>query len=69
MADRGNPDGLSPVGQLVDDPLIVEAQDKRVVAIEVKLKRTIKDDDTRNPHWLREQIGDELLDAIVISTA
>lgn len=48
--------------------LIVEAQDKRVVAIEVKLKRTIKDADTRNLRWLREAIGDELLDAIVIST-
>lgn len=48
--------------------LIVEAQDKRVLAIEVKLKRTIKDDDTRNLHWLEEQIGDELLDAIVITT-
>ena len=48
--------------------LIVEAQDKRVVAVEVKLKRTIKDDDTRNLRWLKETIGDELLDAIVITT-
>jgi len=48
--------------------LIIEAQDKRVVAIEVKLKRTIKDDDTRNLRWLKETIGDELLDAIVITT-
>ncbi len=48
--------------------LIVEAQDKRVVAIEVKLKRTIKDDDTRNLRWLQEKIGDELLDAIVVTT-
>jgi uncharacterized protein len=48
--------------------LVVEAQDKRVVAIEVKLKRTIRDDDTRSLHWLGETIGDELLDAIVITT-
>jgi predicted AAA+ superfamily ATPase len=48
--------------------LIVEAQDKRVVAVEVKLKRTIKDDDTRNLRWLMETIGDELLDAIVVTT-
>jgi predicted AAA+ superfamily ATPase len=48
--------------------LIVEAQDKRVVAIEVKLKRAIKDDDVRNLHWLQAAIGDELLDAIVINT-
>ncbi len=48
--------------------LIVEAQDKRVVAIEVKLKRTIRDDDVRNLRWLQSAIGDELLDAIVITT-
>lgn len=48
--------------------LIVESQDKRIVAIEVKLKRTIKDDDTRNLRWLMETIGDELLDAIVVTT-
>lgn len=48
--------------------LIVEAHDKRVIAIEVKLKRTIKDDDTRNLRWLQATIGDELLDAIVITT-
>ena len=48
--------------------LVVEAQDKRVIAIEVKLKRTIKDDDIRNLQWLKETIGDELLDAIVVTT-
>ena len=48
--------------------LIVEAQDKRIVAIEVKLKRTIKDDDVRNLHWLQAAVGDELLDAVVINT-
>lgn len=48
--------------------LIVETHDKRVLALEVKLKRTIKDDDTRNLRWLKEAIGDELLDSIVIST-
>lgn len=48
--------------------LIVETQDQRVVAIEVKLKRTIRDDDTRNLRWLQTTIGDELLDAIVITT-
>lgn len=48
--------------------LVVEAQDKRVVAVEVKLKRTVKDDDVRNLRWLRSTIGDELLDAIVITT-
>jgi uncharacterized protein len=48
--------------------LLVEGQTKRVVAIEVKLKRTIKDDDVRNLRWLQERIGPELLDAIVVTT-
>lgn len=48
--------------------LIVEALDKRVVAVEVKLKRTVADDDVRNLRWLQSKIGDELLDAIVITT-
>lgn len=48
--------------------LIVEGSAKRVIAIEVKLKRTIKDDDVRNLLWLREKIGEELLDALVITT-
>ncbi len=48
--------------------LIVEAPDKRVVAIEVKLRRTVGDEDVRNLHWLRASVGDELLDAIVVNT-
>jgi uncharacterized protein len=48
--------------------LIVEALDKRVVAVEVKLKRTVADDDVRSLRWLQSKIGDELLDAIVITT-
>jgi hypothetical protein len=32
------------------------------------LKRTIKDDDTRNLRWIMEAIGDELLDALVVTT-
>ena len=48
--------------------LIIERADRRVLAIEVKLSRTVKDDDVRQLLWLKEQIGDQLLDAIVIHT-
>jgi len=48
--------------------LIVEGPNKRVVAIEVKLKRTIRDEDVAGLRWLRDKIGDELLDAVVITT-
>jgi uncharacterized protein len=39
-----------------------------VVALEVKLARTVGDDDVRHLHWLRGEIGDDLLDAAVITT-
>jgi uncharacterized protein len=48
--------------------LIVERADGRVVAAEVKLARNIDDGDIRHLTWLAEKIGDELLDAIVITT-
>jgi predicted AAA+ superfamily ATPase len=48
--------------------LIVARQDGRVLAIEVKLARTVDDRDVRHLRWLSEQIGDELLDAMVVTT-
>lgn len=48
--------------------LIIERADRRVLAVEVKLNRAVKDDDVRQLLWLKEQIGDQLLDAVVINT-
>lgn len=48
--------------------IIVERGDGRVVAIEVKFAQTPSDDDVRHLLWLQKEIGDELLDAVVIST-
>lgn len=48
--------------------LIVERGDHRVVAIEIKLAHTVRDDDVRHLRWLRDRLGEELLDAIVITT-
>jgi hypothetical protein len=48
--------------------LIVERPDRRVLAIEVKLGRTVRDDDVRHLIWLQEHIGADLLDAMVVST-
>jgi len=48
--------------------LIVERADRRIVAIEVKLSRTIGDADVRHLAWLRAQLGDDLLDAVVVTT-
>jgi predicted AAA+ superfamily ATPase len=48
--------------------LIVERADGRVIAIEVKLARNAADGDARHLHWLAERIGDELLDALIVTT-
>lgn len=48
--------------------LIVERDDGRVVAIEVKLTATPSDDDVRHLRWLKGKLGDDLLDAVVVTT-
>lgn len=48
--------------------MIVERNDRRVVAVEVKLSGTVDDSDVKHIRWLRETIGDDLLDAMIITT-
>lgn len=48
--------------------LIVEGDDRQVVAIEVKLAATIDDKDVRHLNWLHELLGDRLADRVVITT-
>lgn len=48
--------------------LVVERDDGRVLAIEVKLSPSVGDGDVRHLRWLREQIGDDVLDAVVVTT-
>ena len=55
-------------GGLREIDLIVERADRRVLAMEVKLSRTVNDDDVKQLLWLKRQIGEDLLDALVIHT-
>ena len=48
--------------------LIVKRGDGRVLALESKLASTVSDADVRHLVWLRERIGEQLLDAAVITT-
>jgi hypothetical protein len=54
-------------GEQHEIDLIVERGDHRVLAIEVKLARRIDDRDVGQLRWLANQIGDELLDAVVVT--
>lgn len=47
--------------------IIVERPDGRVVALEVKLTRVPSDEDVKHLAWLRREIGEDLLDAAVIT--
>jgi len=48
--------------------LLVLAPGGRVIALEVKLSATVDDADVRHLHWLREKLGPDLIDALVITT-
>jgi len=48
--------------------LIVERRDGRCIGVEVKLSPLVTDDDVRHLTWLRDRLGDELLDAVIITT-
>lgn len=48
--------------------LIVERDDGRVLALEVKLSVTVDDEDVQHLNWLAERIGDDLIDAVVVTT-
>jgi predicted AAA+ superfamily ATPase len=48
--------------------LIVERGDGRVLAVEVKLSETVDDADVRHLVWLRDKLGDDLADAVVLTT-
>ncbi|MGB7980671.1 MAG: DUF4143 domain-containing protein [Candidatus Nanopelagicales bacterium] len=48
--------------------LIVEAPDRSTIAIEVKLSDTIRPDDLQHLAWLHQQLGDRLVERVVIYT-
>lgn len=48
--------------------LIITREDGRVVALEVKLSASMNDNDAKHLHWLKQQLGDDLVDAAVITT-
>ena len=48
--------------------LIVERDDGKVLAVEAKLTRVPTDHDARHLRWLSGQLGDDLLDAVILTT-
>lgn len=54
-------------GEQREIDLIVERGDHRVLAIEVKLARQVDEKDVRHLKWLAGEIGDDLLDSVVVT--
>jgi predicted AAA+ superfamily ATPase len=48
--------------------MVVVRGDERVLCIEVKLSQTVDDRDVRHLRWMRDQLGDDYLDGIVLTT-
>ncbi len=48
--------------------IIVETSDTKCVAIEVKLADTVRDADVKHLQWLGQQLGDRLVDSVVLHT-
>ena len=48
--------------------LVLVRDDGRVLAIEVKLNAAVDDRDTADLHWLANQLGETLLDRVIINT-
>lgn len=48
--------------------LIVERDDQRVVALETKVAATVTGADVKHLLWLRERLGGDLLDAVILTT-
>jgi predicted AAA+ superfamily ATPase len=50
------------------DLIVERGSDRAVVAFEVKLSASVTDDDVKHLLWLREQLGDQVVDAAVLTT-
>jgi hypothetical protein len=48
--------------------LILRRRDGKILAFEVKLSPSVSDADVRHLVWLRNELGEDLLDAGVITT-
>jgi predicted AAA+ superfamily ATPase len=48
--------------------LVVERADGSVVGMEVKLARSVSHDDVKHLTWLKQKLGDRVLDQVVITT-
>ena len=48
--------------------LVLTNPDGRIVCVEVKLSAAIKDDDVRHLNWLRDRMGERVIERVVINT-
>jgi len=55
-------------GEAREIDMIVEGEDRRIIAIEVKLSATVGAKDVRHLNWLDKQLGERLVGKVVLNT-
>ncbi len=68
QAGEANVTHLRTMGGIHEIDFVIVRGDGKVVAIEVKLSTTVTQHDVRHLLWLKQQLGGELLDAVVLTT-
>ena len=48
--------------------LIIERRDQKIIAVEIKLGRTVDDEDIKHLLWLKEKMNSDILDMLLIHT-
>lgn len=48
--------------------LVLEGREGQVLGIEIKLATAVVDRDVRHLHWLRQQLPDDVVDLVVLTT-
>lgn len=48
--------------------LIVEREDRKILAIEVKLSRTVEEQDLKHLKWIKEKVGEDVIERVLIHT-
>ncbi|MGL5911345.1 MAG: ATP-binding protein [Phycicoccus sp.] len=67
-ANRARSYHLRSAGGRHEIDVVVERDDGAILPIEIKLSATVSDADVRHLRWLGQELGDRVLDAVVITT-
>lgn len=68
QATEANVHHFRTMGAQKEIDLVVQRRDKRVVLFEVKIGQKIDNEDVKHLKWIKDKIGDKIIDSAVINT-